>query len=104
MSSTGRGKEADLDVDDMDFPLPAEPSFSRIQTEEDPGGVRIGQGLGGMRVVSDASRFKDWVCLYPLYFDKSRSLNKGRKVPAVLAIDSPHGRQLSMAVKEVGLN
>ncbi|KAJ2553268.1 signal recognition particle subunit [Coemansia sp. RSA 1933] len=106
MSSTGRGKEVDLDVDDMDFPLPSQPTFSNFQTQEaaDPGGVRIGQSLGGMQVVSDASRFKDWVCLYPLYFDKSRSLNKGRKVSAALAIDSPHGRQLSMAVKEVGLN
>ncbi|KAJ1667193.1 signal recognition particle subunit [Coemansia sp. RSA 1813] len=112
MSNTGRGKEVDFDVDDMDFPLPEEPGYSGmsgqldsiIQTEEDPGGVRIGQGFGGMRVVSDASRFKDWVCLYPLYFDKSRSLNKGRKVPVSLAIESPHGRQLSMAVKEVGLN
>ncbi|KAJ1727479.1 signal recognition particle subunit [Coemansia sp. Benny D160-2] len=107
MSSTGRGKEVDFDVDDMDFPLPTEPGFGGGMAAErnaGGGGIRIGQGLGGMQVVNDAAQFKDWVCLYPLYFDKGRSLNRGRKVPATLAVDSPYGKQLSMAVKEAGFS
>ncbi|KAI8323881.1 signal recognition particle, SRP19 subunit, partial [Martensiomyces pterosporus] len=91
---------ADLDVDDMDFPLPDAPASNTPPVD----GVRIGQSLGGMKIVSDASRFKTWICLYPLYFDKSRSIEQGRKVPKELAVESPHGRQLSMAVKEVGFN
>ncbi|KAJ1855394.1 signal recognition particle subunit [Coemansia sp. RSA 1822] len=86
----------EMDVDDMDFPLPTEPS--------PPIGARIGQSLGNMQVVNDASRFKRWVCLYPLYFDSALSVGKGRKVPAKLAVPSPHARQISEAVKQCGLN
>ncbi|KAJ2781705.1 signal recognition particle subunit [Coemansia javaensis] len=96
MSSKAAGKAAELDVDDMDFPLPEAPAQA--------GGVRIGQSLGGMRVVSDASQFKRWVCLYPLYFDRGRSLRDGRRVPSALAVDAPHGRQVSMAAKEAGFS
>ncbi|KAJ2454661.1 signal recognition particle subunit [Coemansia sp. RSA 2336] len=87
-----------MDVDDMDFPLPED---APAQPAE---GIRIGQSLGGMKVVSDASQFKKWVCLYPIYFDKSLSLDKGRKVSLDLAVDSPFARQVSMAVKQVGLH
>ncbi|KAJ2847390.1 signal recognition particle subunit [Coemansia brasiliensis] len=90
-----------MDVDDMDFPLPEDTSPALAQPT---GGIRIGQSLGGMKVVNDASQFKKWVCLYPIYFDKSLSLEKGRKVPIALAVDSPFGRQISMAVKQVGLH
>ncbi|PIA19729.1 signal recognition particle, SRP19 subunit [Coemansia reversa NRRL 1564] len=91
---------ADL-VDDMDFPLPEAPTHSGNSTE----GFNFGQQeFGGMRVVKDASQFKKWICLYPLYFDKSQSLENGRRVPLSLAVDSPHGKQLSVAAKEAGFN
>ncbi|KAJ2818158.1 signal recognition particle subunit [Coemansia erecta] len=87
-----------MDVDDMDFPLPESPA-------QPQGGIRIGQSLGSdMQVVSDATRFKRWVCLYPLYFDSALSVESGRKVPRSLSIDSPHVRQISMAVKRIGLS
>ncbi|KAJ2144272.1 signal recognition particle subunit [Coemansia sp. RSA 678] len=86
---------AEMDVDDMDFPLPTSPSPSF--------GVPLGQA-GGVQIVNDASRFKRWVCLYPLYFDSSLSVGQGRKVPKSLAVPSPHARQLSEAVKQCGLN
>ncbi|KAJ2385294.1 signal recognition particle subunit [Coemansia sp. RSA 2603] len=50
------------------------------------------------------SRYKKWVCLYPLYFDKSRSLDSGRKVALSLAIYAPHGRQLLVAAKKAGFD
>ncbi|KAJ2710530.1 signal recognition particle subunit [Coemansia spiralis] len=96
---SNRASAMDLDVDDMDFPLPESP---RLQPAA--GGVRIGQGLGGVRTVTDSSQFKRWVCLYPVYFDKARSLSGGRKVPAALAVDRPHGKQLAAAVKAAGLS
>ncbi|KAJ1643601.1 signal recognition particle subunit [Coemansia asiatica] len=104
MSSRPESKIEELDVDDIDFPIPTErpstPPPQAIPIE----GIRIGQSLPGMRVVNDASKFKDWICLYPLYFDKSRSLEQGRKVPLGKAIFAPHGRQLSVAVKQAGFN
>ncbi|KAJ2080064.1 signal recognition particle subunit [Coemansia sp. RSA 988] len=93
---------ADLDVDDMDFPLPEAPTRSIGKAPE---GMTFGQQeFGGMRVVSDASQFKEWICLYPLYFDKSQSLDNGRRVPLSLAVNSPHSKQLSVAAKEAGFN
>ncbi|KAJ2157173.1 signal recognition particle subunit [Coemansia sp. RSA 552] len=113
------------DVDDMDFPLPepvrqpalpvpapfepapvpnAAPGGVGLGQNADPGGVRIGQSYGGMRVVSDPGQFKRWICLYPLYFNRGVSVPKGRRVPLELAVADPHGRQLSMAVKEAGFN
>ncbi|ORX74793.1 signal recognition particle, SRP19 subunit [Linderina pennispora] len=93
------GKAVDLDVDDMDFPLPEQQS--RAFPAE---GIRIGQSLGGVKFVNDESRFKRWVCLYPLYFDKARSVEQGRKVPQSLAVEQPFARQIAAAVKEVGFN
>ncbi|KAI9505283.1 signal recognition particle subunit [Coemansia spiralis] len=87
MSAQGRGKQAELDVDDMDFPLPDAP-----------------ETYDNMRMVNDASQFKTWVCLYPLYFDKARSTRRGRKVALELAVESPHARQLSQAAKKAGFN
>ncbi|KAJ2000752.1 signal recognition particle subunit [Coemansia thaxteri] len=94
----------ELDVDDMDFPLPEPPLLAPAPPSDIIERTRVAPTLEGMRIVQDASQFKKWICLYPLYFDKSRSVEKGRKVPLALAIDSPHGRQLSVAVKEVGFN
>ncbi|KAJ2900170.1 signal recognition particle subunit, partial [Coemansia aciculifera] len=100
----------ELDVDDMDFPLPEPPllepyALTGNSTAAEPERVRIGpQSYDGMQIVSDDSQYKRWVCLYPLYFDKSRSVEKGRRVPLAVAVDSPHARQLSVAVKEVGFN
>ncbi|KAJ1891127.1 signal recognition particle subunit [Kickxella alabastrina] len=107
----------DLDVDDMDFPLPEAPTpYPAILAHPPqlptpppralpPNAVRIGQTTAdGARIVEDASQFKKWICLYPLYFDKSRSIPKGRRVPLSQAIFAPHGRQLSVAVKQAGFN
>ncbi|KAJ1677622.1 signal recognition particle subunit [Spiromyces aspiralis] len=58
----------------------------------------------GMRVTEDESVFRDWVCLYPVYFDVKRSLQGGRKMPKALCVEGPHARQLAEAVKQVGLN
>ncbi|KAJ1821831.1 signal recognition particle subunit [Coemansia sp. RSA 2675] len=100
----------ELDVDDMDFPLPEPPLIEPLVVPYStppvakPEGIRPGQTFDGMKLVSDESVYKRWVCLYPLYFDKTRSVEKGRRVPLSIAVDSPHGRQMAVAVKEVGLN
>ncbi|KAJ2419549.1 hypothetical protein GGF41_004592, partial [Coemansia sp. RSA 2531] len=72
----------ELDVDDMDFPLPEPPLIEPMVVPftappvVKPEGIRLGQTLDGMKLVSDETRYKRWICLYPLYFDKSRSVEK----------------------------
>ncbi|KAJ2808743.1 signal recognition particle subunit [Coemansia furcata] len=100
----------ELDVDDMDFPLPEPPLIEPMVVPYTappvarPEGIRPGQTFDGMKLVSDDMQYKRWVCLYPLYFDKSRSVEKGRRVPLSIAVEEPHARQMSVAVKEVGFN
>ncbi|KAJ1842119.1 signal recognition particle subunit [Coemansia sp. RSA 2708] len=90
------------DVDDMDFPLPTAPVAP--VPPQPPAGIRPGQGASGQPTVSDRTRFKRWVCLYPLYFDRALTLDKGRKVPLSLAVDAPHARQVSAAAQAAGFN
>ncbi|KAJ5736396.1 Signal recognition particle SEC65 subunit [Penicillium malachiteum] len=42
-------------------------------------------------------------CLYPVYFDKSRSRAEGRKVGAELAVENPLARDIVDAVQMLGL-
>lgn len=43
-------------------------------------------------------------CLYPVYFDKTRSRAEGRKVGAELAVENPLARDIVDAVQLLGLN
>jgi signal recognition particle subunit SRP19 len=47
---------------------------------------------------------KHFQCLYPVYFDKSRSRAEGRKVGTELAIENPLARDIVDAVQMLGLN
>lgn len=46
---------------------------------------------------------KSYQCLYPVYFDKSRSRSEGRKVGTELAVENPLARDIVDAVQMVGL-
>lgn len=47
---------------------------------------------------------KHFQCLYPVYFDKSRSRTEGRKVGAELAVENPLARDIVDAVQMLGLS
>ncbi|KAL4943559.1 hypothetical protein BDV06DRAFT_189608 [Aspergillus oleicola] len=46
---------------------------------------------------------KNYQCLYPVYFDKSRTRAEGRKVGAELAVENPLARDIVDAVQMLGL-
>lgn len=46
---------------------------------------------------------KHYQCLYPVYFDKSRSRAQGRKVSSELAVENPLAREIVDAVQQLGL-
>jgi signal recognition particle subunit SRP19 len=46
---------------------------------------------------------KHFQCLYPIYFDKTRSRADGRKVGAELAVENPLARDIVDAVQMLGL-
>ncbi|KAI8049777.1 signal recognition particle, SRP19 subunit [Syncephalis plumigaleata] len=82
----------DIDVDDMDYAL---------STVDDQ--VHQVEGYGNVRYVESDELFKDWVCLYPIYFDADRSLEHGRKVPKSLAYPKPDARAIVEASKQLRL-
>lgn len=47
---------------------------------------------------------KHFQCLYPVYFDKTRTRAEGRKVGAELAVENPLARDIVDAVQMLGLN
>ena len=47
---------------------------------------------------------KHFQCLYPVYFDKTRSRAEGRKVGTQLAVENPLARDIVDAVQMLGLN
>jgi signal recognition particle subunit SRP19 len=46
---------------------------------------------------------KHFQCLYPIYFDKTRSRAEGRKVGSELAVENPLARDIMDAVQMLGL-
>lgn len=45
----------------------------------------------------DDSKYKDFQCIYPVYFDKSRSRHRGRRVGLELAVENPMAREIVAA-------
>ena len=53
---------------------------------------------------TDNDRHKRYQCLYPLYFDASRSRSEGRRVGQELAVHNPLAREIVDAVQLLGLD
>ncbi|MCJ1247104.1 signal recognition particle subunit [Trapelia coarctata] len=47
--------------------------------------------------------YKTWQCLYPVYFDSSRSRAEGRRVGKELAVSNPLASEIATAVASLGL-
>lgn len=51
----------------------------------------------------DKEKVRNWQCLYPLYFDASRTRSEGRRVGKELAVPNPLAREIVEAVGKLGL-
>ncbi|KAI9847525.1 MAG: signal recognition particle subunit [Thelocarpon superellum] len=52
---------------------------------------------------ADVEKYRNFQCVYPLYFDRTRSRAQGRRVGKELAVDSPLARDIVDAVGSLGL-
>ena len=52
----------------------------------------------------DEAKYKQWQCLYPVYFDSSRTRAEGRRVGKELAVENPLAREIVDAAQLLGLN
>jgi signal recognition particle subunit SRP19 len=53
---------------------------------------------------ADDSKYKDFQCVYPVYFDKSRSRKEGRRVGVEQAVENPMAREIVAACGRLGLD
>ncbi|KAK9457515.1 signal recognition particle, SRP19 subunit [Dipodascopsis uninucleata] len=116
------------DIDNMDFD-PADfdprkgviqsvtPASSSSSSRAPPAGTTSASGPGtgmpprgfgpppgfGPQVVEDASAFKDWQIIYPVYFDARRSQSEGRRVSLDHAVENPLARTIVDACAYIGV-
>ncbi|RKF61989.1 Signal recognition particle SEC65 subunit [Erysiphe neolycopersici] len=55
------------------------------------------------QTTNDASKYANFQCIYPIYFDKLRSRRQGRMVGMKLAVENPMAREIVNACERHGL-
>ncbi|KAJ4291973.1 signal recognition particle subunit [Kalmusia sp. IMI 367209] len=95
--------DSDSDPPEMDL---AEASSlinaSRIPSSAMPSEMLQPQAPG-VTTSADREKSKHFQCLYPIYFDRSRTRAEGRRVGAELAVDNPLAREMADATASLGL-
>jgi len=56
-----------------------------------------------IKTSTDREQSKHYQCLYPIYFDKSRTRAEGRRVGKELAVECPLAREMADAAANLGL-
>lgn len=123
-----------LDVfdDDTDLPLPTVGDAQVIRTRRDEEDVDVememprasvnasgafdglpqqaSMSLSGsaseseVKYLKNEGQFKHFQLLYPVYFDKTRTLAEGRRVPLQRAVENPLAKGIADACRSLGLN
>ncbi|KAH7192235.1 signal recognition particle, SRP19 subunit [Fusarium flagelliforme] len=104
---------AEGDIDDFadsDIMRRVEPTGPRTAPaaaappRQEPAIVPADAPVGGtMPASADRSAYADFQCLYPVYFDASRSRAEGRRVGAELAVKDPLAREIANACSRLRL-
>ena len=105
--------EADIDdFNDSDIMRRVEPSSSKQQPASAPSPSEPQSHIlnpanlppGTLpQTTQDKSAFNDFQCLYPVYFDASRSRAQGRRVSSKLAVKNPLAREIANACSRLRL-
>lgn len=91
---------SDDDDDDDDNAAAAAAAGARAQQFLNP---LSGPGISTLPATSDRSAFNNHQCLYPVYFDASRTRAEGRRVSAALAVKNPLAREIANACSRLRL-
>lgn len=68
--------------------IPSTTSTRQVRTDADG---------TSFHTTEDDSKYKDFQCVYPVYFDKNRSRKEGRRVGRELAVENPLAREIVAA-------
>lgn len=94
--------DSDPDVEDIDTIVPAN-TQQRNTSLMNPSQVPTNAPPQPRTPNFDHNTAKKWVCLYPVYFDSSRTRQEGRRVGKELAVQNPLARTIADAVAHLGL-
>lgn len=72
------------------------PSTAKRETVANPDGAEY-------RTAVDESIYSDYQCLYPVYFDITRTRKQGRRVGKELAVENPMAREIVAACSRLRL-
>jgi signal recognition particle subunit SRP19 len=67
---------------------------AHIPSSSSASSLSAGGAAGEMQTTSDPSAYADFQCLYPVYFDASRTRAEGRRVSKELAVTNPLAREI----------
>lgn len=96
--------DSDSDPPEMDLSdVPALINASQIPTSSSMSPEMLQPQAPGMTTSTDREQSKHYQCLYPVYFDKSRTRAEGRRVGAELAVNNPLAREMADAAASLGL-
>ncbi|KAK3944538.1 signal recognition particle SEC65 subunit [Diplogelasinospora grovesii] len=85
-------------------PKPPQPQPNRTAPPPSyPAGGRQPPAYAQMPSTTDESLYKSFSCLYPVYFDATRSRAEGRRVCRSLAVKSPLATEIVQACASLGL-
>lgn len=72
----------------------ADPNPSLVQPKSVPSVARDGVAF---EAATDESKYKDFQCIYPIYFDRNRTRKQGRRVGIEGAVENPLAREIVAA-------
>jgi signal recognition particle subunit SRP19 len=81
-------------INPSQIPSTTNTSSSKIRTDAD--GTQF-------HTTEDDSKYKDFQCVYPIYFDKNRSRKEGRRVGVEMAVENPLAREIVAACGKLRL-
>jgi len=102
----------EMDIDEYDDAAPLRPAVPRAAPPPasiiNPADIPVQARPGGPSPQStpevNKEKSKKWQCLYPVYFDKSRTRAEGRRVGKEVAVENPLAREIAEAVAKLGMN
>ncbi|CAJ0633516.1 5565_t:CDS:2 [Entrophospora sp. SA101] len=57
-----------------------------------------------MSIPSNMISISNWICLYPVYFDSTKTVQRGRRITQKEAVKHPLAKDIAEVVKSLGLN
>ncbi|KAH8599497.1 signal recognition particle, SRP19 subunit [Bisporella sp. PMI_857] len=109
-SDPSEGNISDLDPTEFDereiikrrVPSAPKPRPSQAQAQSsliNPSNISREQILPGFQnaTAPDADKYKNFQCLYPIYFDRRRTRAEGRRVGVEMAVENPLAREIVAA-------